>query len=257
MPFPLENFLLILMRLSGLFISAPIFASRQIPARIKVFIVLVLTLCLAYIVPISVPEGFTSAAVIAAALVMELIIGYTIGLVAYLVFSGMQLAGQIMDMQMGFGIVNVVDPLSGTQIPLMGNITQTFALLAFLAVNGHYYLIQAVSDSYNVIPVLGLTMKEDLLAYLVFLSANMFVIAIKIAAPLVLAILTADIAMGFIGRTVPQMNVFLVGLPLKIIIGFLVLLLLLPVYMWVFGNLFNQLFISLDTLVQIIGAKNT
>lgn len=253
MPFALEGFLLLMGRLSGLFLSAPILSSRMMPGRIKILIIVALAAMMAYFVPITYAQEITAPAYFIAALAVEILIGYTIGFVAYMVFGAIQLAGQIMDMQMGFGIVNVVDPQSGTQIPLMGNLTQTVALLLYLAIDGHHYLFQALIQSYKVIPVLGLSLNGNVIDLIIQVSVYMFVIAVKISAPIVIAILAADIAMGFVARTVPQMNVFIVGLPLKILVGLGSLFMMMPIYIWVFNMLFAHFFEYLDQIIKSMG----
>ena len=239
-------------RLSGLFLSAPIFTNRQIPVRVKIFIILTLAAILSYIIPLE-TSIVDSPARFIAALIAEIFVGYTFGLVIYVVFAAIQLAGQVMDMQMGFGIVNVVDPVSGTQIPLIGNLIQLIALLIYLSINGHHYLLQALAQSYQVIPVLGLNMQGGIVDYIVALTVQMFVIAVKIAIPVVVAILTTDVAMGFIARTVPQMNVFIVGLPLKILMGLIMLTLMVPIYIWLFQVLFENFFGYLDQAIILMG----
>lgn len=254
MPYAMESFFLILGRLSGLFLSAPIFSSRMIPGRVKGLVVILFSAAMAYFVPLNYGQNLNTPAVFLAAMVLEVFIGYTIGFVAYVVLATIQLAGQIMDMEMGFSIVNVVDPQSGTQIPLMGNFTQAFALLTYLAIDGHHYLLQALAQSFKLVPVLGVSLNSGFIELLTEITVNMFVIAVKISAPLVVSILTSDIAMGFVARTVPQMNVFIVGLPLKILLGMITLLLLLPVYLWVFNNLFQQFFTYVDKIILIMGS---
>lgn len=253
MPFPLDGFLLMLSRLSGLFMVAPIFSSRQIPGTVKALILVLLSATLSYFTQIHTPVGIDSPGMFLAAMAVEVAVGYTIGFVATMVFAAIQLAGQVMDMQMGFGIVNVVDPLSGTQIPLMGNLTQTLALLLYLAIDGHHYLLEAIVHSYKIIPVLGFSLSPSFYDLLAILAVQLFAIAVKISAPMVVSLLTTDVAMGFIARTVPQMNVFIVGMPLKIFLGIAVLLLLLPVYIWVFGILFSRFFTYLDQVMLAVG----
>ncbi len=253
MPFPVDEFLLLLARLSGLFLSAPIFSSRQMPVRIKVFVLVLLSVTLSYVIPVGNAVSIDNAGMFLAAMVMEIVVGFTIGFVAYVVFAAIQLAGQLMDMQMGFGIVNVVDPLSGTQIPLMGNLTQTLALLMYLVIDGHHYLLQALIQSYQIVPVMGLNLGGSFFDLLMTIAAQMFVIAVKIAAPIIIAVLVADIAMGFVARTVPQMNVFIVGLPLRILVGLITLMLMMPVYLWVFSILFSRFFTYLDQIIMSIG----
>jgi flagellar biosynthetic protein FliR len=252
MGFTALGFLLVLARISGLFLSAPIFSSRQMPGQVKIILVLALAGMMAYFLPVASGVEIANPLYMMAAVVLEILVGYTIGLVAYMLFAGIQTAGQLMDMQMGFAIVNVIDPQSGMQIPLMGNLTQTVALLFYLAVNGHHYLLQAVAQSYQVIPVLGLKLGSGFYQSLFSIGAEMFVIALKVAAPLVVAILITDVAMGFIARTVPQMNVFIVGLPLKILIGLGCLLVMLPVYLWVFDLLFSRFFGYIDGIMALM-----
>ena len=253
MPFALEGFLLIMTRISGLFLSAPILSSRIIPVRVKVLTIIGLAAVMVYFIPVNYIRAIDTPGFFIAALAVEILIGYTIGFVAYMVFAAIQLAGQVMDMQMGFAIVNVVDPQSGTQIPLMGNLTQTISLLMYLAIDGHHYLFQALIQSYKLIPVLGLSLNAGFYDLIFDISVYMFVIAVKIAAPIVIAIMTADIAMGFIARTVPQMNVFIVGLPLKILVGLGTLFVVMPVYIWVFNRLFAKFFTYLDQIIKLMG----
>jgi|LSQX01.2.fsa_nt_gb flagellar biosynthetic protein FliR len=253
MPLPIDGFLLLLGRLSGLFISAPILSSRQMPGRIKVLVLVLLSATLSFAIPIKTAVTIDTPGVFLAAVVLEIVVGATIGLVAYVVFGAIQLAGQLMDMQMGFGIVNVVDPASGTQIPLMGNLTQTLALLIYLGINGHHYLLQAVVQSYQMVPVLGFHMNTPFFELLMTIATQMFVIAVKISVPIIIAILAADIAMGFMARTVPQMNVFIVGLPLKILVGLLSLTIMMPVYLWLFNLLFARFFTYLDQIIRAMG----
>jgi flagellar biosynthetic protein FliR len=253
MSFALEEFLLLISRLSGLFLSAPILSSRMLPVRIKVLTIFALAAMMTYFVPIDYIQEITTPGYFIAALAVEILIGYTIGFVAFIIFAAIQLAGQVMDMQMGFGITNVVDPQSGMQIPLMGNLIQTIALLLYLAIDGHHYLLTALTQSYKVIPVMGLNLDESVIDLVIQISVYMFIIAVKISAPVIIAILTADIAMGFVARTVPQMNVFIVGLPVKILVGLGALLVMMPVYIWVFKILFTQFFGYLDELIRLLG----
>lgn len=253
LPIALESFFMVFGRMTGLFLSAPVFANKQMPARIKILIIIVLSAAMAYYVPVNYAVQLTTPAYFIAALVLEVAIGYTIGLVAYVCFAAIQLAGQIMDMQMGFAIVNVVDPMSGTQVPLMGNFSNLLALLIYLSINGHHYLLQALAQSYQVIPVLGAHISTNFMDLLVEITVYMFIMAVKISAPVVIAILTTDIAMGFVARAVPQMNVFIVGIPLKIFMGLIALLVMLPVYVWCMAVLFERFFGYLDQIILALG----
>lgn len=250
MPIPLDNFLLAFVRLTGLFISAPIFASRQLPVRIRVLMITILAAFMASFIQPHYNIEITTPGYMVAALAVELFIGYTIGFIAYLFFAAVQLAGQLMDMQLGFAMVNVVDPMSGMQAPLMGNFAYLLALMSYLSMNGHLYLLEAVAESYKYIPVLGLKVDGSFMGLLVQTSSAMFVLAVKIAAPVVMAILISDISLGFIARTVPQMNVFVVGMPLKIMVGMVVLFMILPIFIWFTGYLTSMTFEYVDMFLR-------
>lgn len=247
------NFFMVLGRLSGLFLIAPIFANRQLPGRLKILILILLAAAMSSFVPINLAVSLNNPVIFIAAFAAEVFIGFAIGFVAYVFFAAVQLAGQLMDTQMGFGIVNVMDPLSGLQIPLMGNFNYLMALMIYLGMDGHHYLLQAVAQSYQVIPVLGANFSRGFIDIIVSVTAYMVVIAVKIAAPIVMAVLITDISMGYISRTVPQMNVFMVGLPLKILVGMLAFILIMPVYIWFFSLLLGQSMDYIDLIVQALG----
>jgi flagellar biosynthetic protein FliR len=127
------------------------------------------------------------------------------------------------------------------------------ALLVYLSINGHHYLLQAIAQSYQIIPVLGAGINNQFMDLIVQITVNMFVIAVKISAPIVIAIMVTDVAMGFVARTVPQMNVFIVGIPLKIFMGLMALLIMIPVFIWVNEILFEQFFGYLDRIILALG----
>ncbi len=248
----IDKFLLVFARFSGLFLSAPVYSSRQIPVQLKLFLALILAATLAYVRPVATAVSLDSTGIFLLALAAELFTGYALGLVGYVVFAAIQLAGQLVDMQMGFGIVNVLDPQSGMQVPLVGSFYYLLALLVFLGIDGHHQLLSAVYQSYDVIPILGGSFEPRFTAFLLKLGGYMFVAGVKIAAPVVAALLVADAALGFMARTVPQMNIFLVGMPLKILLGIFMLLLTLPVYIWLMQTVFDQLFDYLDQALYFL-----
>lgn len=225
-------FLLVLARISGLFVMAPVFSNRNIPVQVKaglaalLSLILVSTLNLDYRLPADslLPLILTAAA--------EFITGLVIGFAAQLIFAAVQAAGEGTDMQMGFGIVNVVDPLFGTQVPLIGNFKLLLALLVYLEVNGHHLLLVALRESYLLIPIGGLNWRGSVTATLLELFTGMFILALKIMFPVVGGLLVVEIALGLLARAVPQMNVFIVGLAAKVGAGLILLLFFLPVYVY-------------------------
>lgn len=245
--------LLIFARMAGLFLSAPILSARQIPLQAKGMLALMMALILLQGRAVSLPAGITTPGTLVAALVVETLVGYALGLVANLVFAGVQTAGQLMDMQMGFGIVNVLDPQSGIQLPLLGNFLYILSLMVYLAINGHHYLISALYQSYDVLPVLSISLNHGFLQFFIYLIGQMLILAIKISIPLVAALFIGDVALGFMSRTVPQMNIFVVGLPIKIAGGLVMLFLFMPVYIWLMQVMFEHWIPYLDQAVILLG----
>ncbi|NLW24704.1 MAG: flagellar type III secretion system protein FliR [Clostridia bacterium] len=233
----LPGYFIFLFRIIGVIFSAPVFSSRSVPVPVRIFFSLLLSTMVFLVLAPS--EEYNLDLGFIFLLISEFLVGIVIGFVANLLFSAIQLAGQSIDMQMCFGIVNVMDPQTGLQVPLMGTFQNLLAILVYLSINGHHQLIEALFLSYKIVPVNGLIIKGALIEFLIQVTANMFVIALKLAAPLVGALFITDFVMGIIARTVPQMNVFLVGMPAKILIGFLLMFLILPFYIYLLNALFE------------------
>jgi flagellar biosynthetic protein FliR len=151
----------------------------------------------------------------------EILLGISIGMAVNLIFVGLQMAGQISGYQMGMALARVMDPSAGQQVPLLAQFFQLFAFLIFLTINAHHWFLMALADSFQLVPPFGFKISGSLIEQLIQVAGNMFVIAIKVGAPVIAALLLTSIAFGLIARTVPQMNVFFVAMPLKIIIGLL------------------------------------
>jgi len=228
-------------------------SSRQIPVQVKILLIFLLAGIIVHISPVRTAVPIQSSGVFWAAMAVEILVGYTLGFVAYVLYAGIQLAGQLMDMQMGFGIVNVIDPQSGTQVPLIGNFQYLLALMVFLGLNGHHLLFRALHDSYRFIPILGANFGGQFMGFMTEMGLYIFVIGLKLAAPVVASLFITDLALGFIARTVPQMNVFVVGLPLKIGAGLMMVMATMPVLVWFTQILMSRFFGYLDALILILG----
>lgn len=223
-------FLLLFARISGIFSSAPFYSSHNIPVYIKAGTSLLLSyilLPLLYTPKISIPETFWPYLFLVAS---EFLFGLIFGFVSQLVFDAIQMAGHLLDMQIGFGIVNIFDPQFGQQVPLLGNFKYILAMLFFLGTNGHHVLITALVESYKFIPVTGIVFHPSIAQFLLDLVSGAFIIAFKVSLPVLAALLLTDVAMGILARTMPQMNIFVVGVPAKIFVGLFVLSISLPFY---------------------------
>jgi flagellar biosynthetic protein FliR len=168
-------------------------------------------------------------------------LGIAIGFSVKLIFAGVQLAGQLAGYQMGMAIANVMDPSSSQQIPLLAQYNNLVALLIFLTINAHHWFIRALTESYRLIPPLGVHLSGSLMERLVHLAGNMFAVAIQVGAPVIAALLITSVAFGLVARTVPQMNVFIVAMPLKIAVGLLFFGLSLPYFSLFLKKIFSTL----------------
>ncbi len=246
-----DKLLILFARFTGLFIL-PIFNARNIPTAWKASFVIFLTyfgwvmgLTDNYAVP---ANGLSFALV----LVSELLLGILLSVVTQFFFAAIQLAGQLIDTQMGFGIVNVMDPLSGAPAPILGNFKYILTMLVFLQVDGHHLLLKALYGSYNVIPIGEFAVSDNIIRLLVSFFGEVLFTGLQLALPVVGSLLVVDIVMGIISRTVPQMNIFMVGMPAKILFGFAVLLVTLPLFIYLLNSLIEHLFIQLDQIMRVV-----
>lgn len=236
-----QTYLMVLARIGGMFGFAPVFGSHNIPKQAKAALSLVLALV---IFPgVSAPPGGYPENLISYALCIgkEIGVGIVIGYVAALITVSVQLAGHLIDMQIGFGLVNIVDPISGRQITVIGQFQYIIAILLFLGTNSHHVLLTAVRESYHLVPIAEFTLSKACQTGIIALFRNMFSLAFRIAAPVTCALLLTDVVMAVLARAVPQMNVFIVGFPLKIASGLLVLAITIPVFAGLLRGSFHEL----------------
>lgn len=245
----LQVYLLIVVRVSSIFLTAPLFGSRNIPDTVKIafsFIVAFLIFPAASKMTGPLPQDIMSYGLLA---VQQVITGVIIGFAAYMLFAAIQLSGQIIDLQMGFGIVNVIDPMSNTQVSIIGQFEFVLGMLIFMSINGHHFLIQAMTDSFRLAPIGASGITSTTVSRLSDMFYQMFMVAFKIAGPATLALFLTNLTLGFIARTIPQMNVFIVGLPLNILVGITAVLISLPIIV----NLFNSMLSSMwDDIYYLI-----
>jgi len=183
----------------------------------------------------------------------EVLVGLILGFLASLIFAGVELAGQLISMQMGFGIVNVYDPQTSRQIPIVGQFYSYVAMMIFLAINGHHFLLEGIFQSFKTIPLSMATFRSSLVELNMSIAGTIFVSAIKIGVPVIVALLLTSIALGLVARAVPQMNVFFVGMPLKIGMGLLALAFSLPLFAYVFRYIFIQFQTDFFKVLRLLG----
>jgi len=221
--------------------SMPVFESRSIPHVFKLAMAFATSLILFPMLKLSPLPLSNSIIVLGIGVAGEILLGLVIGFSIKLIFAGIQLAGQLAGYQMGLAIANVMDPSQSQQIPLLAQFNNLVALLIFLAINAHFWFIRALTQSFRLVPPLNVHIDGPLMEHLIQLAGNMFVISIKVGAPIIAALLVTTVAFGLVARTVPQMNVFIVAMPLKIGVGLLFLGFSLPYFSAFLKKIFNDL----------------
>lgn len=153
-------------------------------------------------------------------------------------------------MQIGFGMVNVLDPTMNSQVPLTGNFIYILATLFFLIIDGHHILLSALYKSYSLLPIGGFVFSETLVDNMLSIFIEVFIIGFKISIPVIAAVLLAEVALGILSKTVPQMNVFVVGMPLKIGIGLMTLLFMMPVFIKIINVTFDRMYSFIYLIIR-------
>lgn len=216
---------LVVLRSSGLFFTAPIFGQQRIPPVVRALFALSIAVLVFPFIGLKQASVPSDAIAWMVAGVLEVTVGVIYGWSASLIFEGMVLAGQFIGLQMGFAQANVLNPESQTQRPLLSEVYFTMALLVFFSLNGHHYLVLAFEKSFEAVPLGRFVFTGNTLEQIFALFAQIFLIALIIAAPICGVLTLIDIIMGLIARTAPQMNVLVLSFSIKIYVGLLTLLL--------------------------------
>ncbi|BBO66772.1 flagellar biosynthetic protein FliR [Desulfosarcina alkanivorans] len=252
---PLDAFygvLLVFLRVAAIVFSAPILDAATIPVVFKAGLAFAVSVLMLPVVDVFVSTADLSLMTFVIGIFSEVAIGVTIGLSVKLLFTGIQMAGQIVGFQMGVAMANVVDPASSSQIPILAQFYNLTAMLVFLAINAHHMFFTALVDSYRVLPPLSLHMNPQLVDMMMRLAANTFVVAIKVGAPLIAVMLVVSVGLGLVARTVPQMHIFIVAMPLKILIGLVFMMIVAPYLTAFLIDLFSSYRVTLFDLIKIM-----
>jgi len=229
----IQSLLLIILRTSGVFFLAPVFGEQGLPQLMRVGLVVVLSLVLLSALaspPLPISGSFWQ---LGGLCLQELFIGLLVGLLFRLLFIGVVTAGGIVGYQLGFAMVTVYDQNLSSQVSIIGQFWYMLAILIFLGIDGHHLIISALADSYTLLPLGAFGSSTAYGELIIKLTAFVFVIALKLAAPLMITLFLTDVALGAIAKTMPTMNVFFVGFPIKIAAGLIVIALSLPVFAFV------------------------
>jgi len=237
----IQAFLLVFLRVSAIIITVPLFDSKNIPLLFKVGLALSFSILLFQVISMENIPLEIRPIPFAIGISGEILLGIIIGMSVRIIFAGIQLAGQLVGFQMGLAIANVIDPMTSEQVSVVARLNNLMAMLIFVTINAHYWFLRAVADSFQIVQPFGFHFGNSVMEHLIKLIGNMFIVSIKVAAPIMTVLLFTSVVLGLIARTVPQLHVFIVAMPLKILIGLIFLGLSVPFVITFISETFNTL----------------
>jgi flagellar biosynthetic protein FliR len=236
-----ETMLLVLVRVSAMLFLVPIFSQTQIPRLVRFGLGLLLAFVVVRTVPPMAPLG--GLGMLTVAILAQVFVGLVFGFVAFLLFTGIQFAGEIIDIQIGFAVVNIINPLTSQSVTVIGEFQLALATLLYLAADAHHTLVAGIAGSFQLVPLPFAGAPELVAGDVVrFFAQSLFIVAV--------ALFLVNVMLGLIARVAPQMNVFIVGFPIQIAVGLIMLIVSLPLLGAVFPGLIDTSTHQLDTILR-------
>jgi len=256
MPLSLDTFyvsLAIFARMMGLFFFVPFFSSALIPARVRIIFLIAVTILLAGAnsESISVPDDLSTGK-FAAFLVLEFLTGTVLAFMVDALLTAFQLAGQLVSVQIGFGINEVIDPMSQISIPLIGQFQALLGMFLFIVLDGPGMVLEGLAASFSYLPPFTSTPFFESPGVLLKAVGLMFVVALKIAFPILGTLFLSTVALGLMAKASPQMNVFMLGFPVNISLGLIVFLLSLPSIFYLMESVITGIPGTLNDVMKVL-----
>lgn len=243
-----ETFLLVFLRVTSMLYVFPVFSAPQIPTLVRLGFGTIVSYMLYRLVPVVHLSSGIYDLVLAAG--SQIVLGIIVGFVASLVFTGIQFAGELIDLQIGFAIANVINPQTQQNVTIIGEFQLAIATLIFLATDSHYFLIQGIAGSFNLVPLPYINLDPSVAGNVTLFFTQAFLIVFRIAAPVVAALFLTNVALAFMARVAPQMNVFVIGLPIQVGVGLIMMAISIPLMATVGPELFQTVAQQMDAIMR-------
>ena len=224
----LLGFVMVVTRISAFLLVIPVFGWKTIPVRIKVGLIVLISIFFSVITPLAIQPKNVSVLEAILLLANEAAYGFALGLVAAVVFSAVRLAGRIIERQMGMAMAEVMDPLTGERTQPLGSLLEMIFILLFLSANGHHLLLLIISKSYEAFPAGQIPTIPVLTAGVVKAGSAMFIAGLKLSAPILAAFLLLMVVLAILARIVPEMNILFISLPMRVGLGLLMVMIFFP-----------------------------
>ena len=251
----LEYFLLILVRISGFMVAAPIFSLRNIPMRVKTLLALAIAIVVFHVIPYQEVQ-YSTTIEYAIVVITEMLAGLIMGFMANVSYYILSFAGQIIDQEIGFSMVNQFDPITSAQVTITGNLYTYAVMLMVIITNMHHYLIRAITDSFQIIPVGGVVLDFNLYEVMKRFVVDYFVLGFRIVLPIFASLLVVNTILAILARVAPQMNMFVIGLQLKVFVGLVVLVLMVMMITGVADLIFREMMSMLRETIPYLGGTD-
>lgn len=247
-----QTFLICTARVAGFIGAIPVYSGSQTPARIKTALVFAVSLVLFPVLSPALPEVSFQPISFLLFTINETLLGLILGLISRLIFTTVEFGGTIIGYQMGFAAANVFDPQNQNQVSLISQFQNVFAILIFLALDGHHIFIKTAVKSYQLLPPGHLDLSGEAIPYLMELTSRMFSLGVQFSAPVLAVLLLSGLILGILARVFPQLNVFLLSFPLNIGISFVVIALTLDMVASLLRREFDALGERIMTILQYL-----
>lgn len=216
-----ESFLLVLVRTLGMFLMMPFFGNQNIPKKAKLVLAFFISIVMMQVMELKAPVVSSNVVGYLLAVGSEFLTGWLLGFSVYLIFSALNIAGQFIDAQVGLSMVSVLDPMSQIQFTVTGNLYYFILLFILLMTRTYYYFLEGLKRSFEIIPLGKMSLNYDLYDSMFYLLRDYFLIAMQISLLVFFVMLISNAVLGILARTAPQLNMFVVGFPIKLLLGFM------------------------------------
>jgi len=245
-----ESFLLVLVRTSTILFMLPIVSSSQVPRQVRFGLALTIGFVIWHVTPPIAPlQGFGP---LTAAIISQFAVGMIFGFISSLAFTGLQFAGEVLDIQVGFSIVNVINPLTSQTVSVLGEFELALASLIFLIFNGHHLLFEGLAGSFKLVPLPFAAIQPGLQNDVIGFFAQSLFLVFQIAAPVGISLYIVNIGLALMARVAPQLNVFAVGFPLQILVGLTMIVFSMPLLFRVLPQVYAQTPHELDAVLRLM-----
>ena len=238
-----------LFRVSAMVAAAPVFGTRSVPTKVKVMTALAITSILVPILPVPEVDIFNPLSILIIA--QQILIGLIIGFAVQLVFSAVITGGQIVAMQMGLGFSLMVDPQNGAQSPVLSQFYTVMVMLVYLSIDGHLVLVEVLAESFKTMPISAQGLVADDFMQVVRWGTNIFAGGLAIALPAIASLLVVNVSFGVMTRSAPQLNIFAIGFPITMMLGFSLVMITLPNIVPQSISLFSEVYHLIQSILGI------